>query len=70
MLNKGGGSQYPGLAVCKQRLLDIGLAADVVEAVLPFVKVRLTLHRQPVHIARVTSAKVLASHSNAALILV
>ena len=41
MLDKGGYAQYPALAVCKQRLLDLGLPGDVVDAVLPFIKVRL-----------------------------
>jgi len=40
VLDKGGYAQYPALAVCKQRLLDLGLSSDVVDAVLPFIKVR------------------------------
>ena len=44
VLDRGGCSQYPVLAMCKQRLLDLGLSNDVVDAVLPYIKVRTHCH--------------------------
>jgi hypothetical protein len=39
------GERFPTPAICKQRLVDHGFAADVVEAVLPVIKVGADLHK-------------------------